>query len=210
MPKETFFNLPDEKRERITNESIKEFSNYNFDSASINRIIEGSGISKGSFYQYFEDKKDVYKYLMSVMVSKKLEFMSPVLSNPTSVDIFTLIRELYISGLAFGQAHPEFVDIGNKIMGDKTHPMFNEVIKDNLDQSITLFKGLIEKAKQEGHVRQNIDTDLAGYILTTLNVTVVDYYRQHSGESWDDDLMPFVDQLLEILKYGISTKEEKL
>lgn len=55
MPKQTFINLSKEKKENILNEAMLEFGHYGFDLASIQRIIEQSGISRGSFYQYFED-----------------------------------------------------------------------------------------------------------------------------------------------------------
>lgn len=65
MPKNTFFNLPEEKREKILQCSKAEFSKFNFYSASINRIIKAAGISRGSFYQYFEDKEDLFIYLLN-------------------------------------------------------------------------------------------------------------------------------------------------
>ena len=58
MPKETFFNLPEEKREAILDIVIKEFSDNDYKNVSVSRIVKRAGIAKGSFYQYFEDKKD--------------------------------------------------------------------------------------------------------------------------------------------------------
>ena len=49
MPKDTFFNLADEKRKKIINEALKEFEENDFESASINQIVIRSEISKGSF-----------------------------------------------------------------------------------------------------------------------------------------------------------------
>ena len=64
MPKKTFIQLPKQKRETITQVAIDEFANHGFDKASINRIVEGAHIAKGSFYQYFKDKKDLYIYFL--------------------------------------------------------------------------------------------------------------------------------------------------
>ena len=63
MPKETFFNLPEEKRERILMAVVKEISRVPIDKISINKIIHDAEISRGSFYQYFIDKDDVIKYV---------------------------------------------------------------------------------------------------------------------------------------------------
>ena len=53
MPKETFYRLPDEKRERIMAAAEREFLENSFEAASINRIIKEAAIPRGSFYQYF-------------------------------------------------------------------------------------------------------------------------------------------------------------
>ena len=74
MPKQTFLNLSHEKRQTIVNAAADEFSEYGFEAASINRIVANSGISKGSFYQYFEDKTDVFRHLVDVLANEKAIF----------------------------------------------------------------------------------------------------------------------------------------
>lgn len=44
MPKDTFFRLPDDKRNRILKGAKKEFYNCTFSEASINRIIKDAEI----------------------------------------------------------------------------------------------------------------------------------------------------------------------
>jgi AcrR family transcriptional regulator len=61
---ETFRRLPEEKRRRILEAAWAEFSTVSFSDASINQIIRRAGIPRGSFYQYFEDKDDLFVYLM--------------------------------------------------------------------------------------------------------------------------------------------------
>ena len=67
MPKQTFFNLPAEKRQRLLDAAQVEFRTYSFSEASISHIIERANISRGSFYQYFEDKADLYAYYGQMM-----------------------------------------------------------------------------------------------------------------------------------------------
>jgi AcrR family transcriptional regulator len=64
MPKPTFFNLSKEKQESLTNAAKKEFSRVPLYEASISNIIKDAGIPRGSFYQYFEDKDDVFFFLL--------------------------------------------------------------------------------------------------------------------------------------------------
>ena len=63
MPSDTFFRLPEEKRKRIIDAAWDEFTSVSFDQVSINRIVRAADIPRGSFYQYFEDKSDLFRYL---------------------------------------------------------------------------------------------------------------------------------------------------
>lgn len=64
MPTSTFFRLPEEKRQRLLDAAWEEFSRTSFPEASINQIIHNARIPRGSFYQYFEDKKELFWYLL--------------------------------------------------------------------------------------------------------------------------------------------------
>ena len=63
MVKKTFYNLPEEKRQRIIDAIMREFASYSFENISINRIIKDADIPRGSFYQYFDDKIDLVQVL---------------------------------------------------------------------------------------------------------------------------------------------------
>ncbi len=69
MPTETFFHLPAEKQKRIMNAAKKEFSRLPLKDASIATIIKDAGIPRGSFYQYFENKEDLYYYYFHTLKS---------------------------------------------------------------------------------------------------------------------------------------------
>ena len=64
MPTSTFFRLPEEKRQRLLDAAWEEFTRSRYTSASINRIIHDAHIPRGSFYQYFVDKDDLFYYLL--------------------------------------------------------------------------------------------------------------------------------------------------
>ena len=87
MPKETFFNLKLDKREKIETALVNEFSRTTFEKASISNIIEEAQIPRGSFYQYFEDKEDAVKYIMQKYTKLEKEKMYNLLIE-TKGDIF--------------------------------------------------------------------------------------------------------------------------
>lgn len=89
MPKKTFFNLADEKKEKIIECSKREFAQYSFYDASINRIIKEAGIPRGSFYQYFENKEDLFVYILDGYSSLIIEEVLKKLESK-KCDLFDL------------------------------------------------------------------------------------------------------------------------
>ena len=65
MPTNTFFNLPAEKKHKILKAANKEFARVPLEQASIKNIVEDAEIARGSFYQYFENKQDLFDYIMT-------------------------------------------------------------------------------------------------------------------------------------------------
>lgn len=64
MAKQTFLNLPEEKRMKIFNSLKKEFSRVALKDALVSNIVKDAEIPRGSFYQYFEDIDDSYYYVI--------------------------------------------------------------------------------------------------------------------------------------------------
>ncbi|MDQ0974837.1 AcrR family transcriptional regulator [Neobacillus niacini] len=70
MPKQTYFHLSKEKQETLIAAAKKEFSRVPLHEASVANIIKSAGIPRGSFYQYFEDKEDLFYYLLNQLAEK--------------------------------------------------------------------------------------------------------------------------------------------
>lgn len=88
MPKETFFNLSQEKRNKITELALEEFALHDYRTASLSRIVEKAGISKGSMYQYFDDKKELYLYLVKLAADIKFKTIDRHISSSEVSDFF--------------------------------------------------------------------------------------------------------------------------
>lgn len=96
VPKLTFFNLPEDKKQTLIDAAKKEFSSAPLFDASISNIIKSAGISRGSFYQYFEDKEDAFFFLLGEFAKeKKAAFLSMLEKHEgdlfqTFIDFFEL------------------------------------------------------------------------------------------------------------------------
>lgn len=90
MPLSTFFNLTNEKKERVFLAGLKEFSRVPLEEVSVKNIVNTANIPRGSFYQYFEDKEDFLRYLINVARQKR--GAKSLLANKEKIEsIFKLI-----------------------------------------------------------------------------------------------------------------------
>lgn len=216
MPKDTFLNLPEQKRHLIENAAINEFAAWGFDNASINRIVAQCQIAKGSFYQYFEDKKDLFKHLIARFSEKKFEYISPVLLNPKAHDFFTLLAEMYRSGLAFAKENPKAALIGNQVYKNRDHSVYKEIFSDGNDVAKQFFENLLNTAISNGEVRSDINMRFITHLLISMNTSIFEYYFEEvKGNSFDfaeinDDIMDTVNMTLDFIKNGLTVSRPVL
>lgn len=94
MPSEAFFKLDEEKRKKILCAIKEEFEESGFDKASVNKIVENAGISKGSFWFYFENKREAINYIIETYV--EIEEKEAIrLLQENNGDIFDTYIKLY-------------------------------------------------------------------------------------------------------------------
>lgn len=81
MPNKLFYELDEEKRARIINVLLKEFAQYSFNESSTNRIVKNAGIGKGSLFKYFQDKKEIYFYILDYIMAELTGTLEAEIAN---------------------------------------------------------------------------------------------------------------------------------
>lgn len=94
MPSSTFFHLPDEKREKLLRVARREFARVSYSDASINKMIQAAEIPRGSFYVYFQDKEDLFLYLMEEYSKQVTQLLQRVLQEKEG-DVFAAFLALF-------------------------------------------------------------------------------------------------------------------
>lgn len=206
MPKSTFLNLSDEKKDKIIEVTIDEFVEYSYYKASITRIVNKAGIAKGSFYQYFKDKKDLYKYIIHIGVEKKFEYLRNVLNNMDSMDFFEVVRELYVSGIKFSIDNPKLGAIGDRFIELKDEELKKEIYGENEFKSNTFFEKLLREGIEKNEIKEDINVELVSVMLTSLSISVGEYFIKEVRENDDMELIRLVDDMISVFKDGIEKK----
>ncbi len=115
MPKPTFSIISDEKRNRIYDAAAQEFAREGFEKANIKSISDRAGISKGSLYDYFENKEDLYLAVCTHGIAKSRENIDSIIDDRK--DFFTQIHDIFSRGIDFIIAHPHYAQLYVNIAG---------------------------------------------------------------------------------------------
>ncbi len=215
MPKQTFFNLPQEKRETILNAAVEEFAEYGLENASTNRIVKNSGIAKGSFYQYFEDKQDVFAYMLSVIEQQETEFFKGKHPPDQNMDTFHYFRWMVKMGMEYGLSHPRLIQAAWRVLlGEGLYYGKNFIeYRQKTTQALTV---MIKQAIERGEVDPSVDVELAVMIMETWSNAITTYMltegvKQKDMLKWmrSRKTQETIDKLLYVMEYGLRKTESE-
>ena len=168
MPKETFFKIAPDKRERILHEAARLFAQRGFNQTDVAELASRAGVAKGSIYNYFENKEDLYLYICrdGIDRSRKAVYgdMDP------SWDIYRQVDHIFTQGMQFVQSHPEYLilyaNISSAGMERFSEQMSLEVEKFTADH----LKRVLRRDMEEGLVRNDVDVNLAAFLINSLYI----------------------------------------
>ena len=216
MPKATFFNLPAEKRTLIIELAIEEFAEHDYAQASISRLVERAGIAKGSIYQYFEDKRDLFMYLVDLVGQEKMATLAEHPPPNPEMGIFDYIHWLFEAGLKFQLTHPQLVKVGYRALFSGSMPFRSESLERMKAAGDAFYHRLVEQGIRQGDIDPDIDKDMAVFVLSTwlnefgnhiLGKLAIDPHQLIAGEldtAHHQHILDDVDHIMEILRFGLA------
>lgn len=210
--------MPEKKRNKLTEIAISEFATYDYTNASISRIVAEAKIAKGSFYQYFQDKKDLYLHLVELASQERIAFLRSTDPPEPQKGFFRYLRWLLGASAQFDLAHPKISRIINgAIYGNL--PFRDEAIKRTKEISLDYIKQLVSQGINRGDINADISPDLAAYVVSTLlgndlgnfilDQMNIDPQKLASAEALNPDMQlidKVFDDLIKVLEAGMSSK----
>lgn len=206
MPKSTFFNLPKEKMDRIIEIAVKEFKEYSYENASINRIVENAEISKGSFYQYFEDKKDLYKYILEKLEENRSKCLLDSIKERSYFSFLDSLKNLFLAEAEFAIECPEHSIILLDFMKNSNISFKKEILENGLCTD-RIFEELLIEGVDNKDLDEDIDIELNVFFLASINASVLEYHIYRANFDCKKTAK-YVDNIIKFLKNGVKLKKK--
>lgn len=177
MPKRTFLNLAEEKREQFMQQCMIEFSSHEYDKASVSAIVRELGIAKGSVYQYFENKKALWLYLRQQAEQKRLSYLKEVYRSefPDFYGYFAAIQQKQIVFTKNNQSVSKFLFRATLL---ETSEELTAEVRAWKQQQLQYFEKLVEAEKLMGSLDAGLRTKTVALFLQSVSFTLREYLHE--------------------------------
>ncbi|MEG6567029.1 TetR/AcrR family transcriptional regulator [Thermoanaerobacterium saccharolyticum] len=207
---ETFENLSDEKRNRIIEASLREFSEKGYMRASTNEIVKNAGISKGLLFHYFKSKKNLFIYLFDRIVEEFVAAFYEFIDDSPS-DIFERLMNWTIIKFKLYFKKPVEYRFLTVSIYDSPEEIKDDILKRYERISSEIMKKFMENLDLSSF-RKDVDIDRAlSFIMTSIEAIGNKYLEmyKHDVDKLVADKDKIIDDLkscINMLKYGIYEK----
>lgn len=212
LPSKTFFNLPEERQEEIIQVAIKEFANQDFESSSLNRIINELKIAKGSFYRYFNNKTDLYIFLIDYTLNKQLTYVTDFNPEEEQLDAITLSKKIVLHVLQFDFMYYNYASF---LFYARKNSQFKSYLTMNRKEFIDMLDILQDKKL----IRMDLDKNimifyifrnmvlLRDFIIEKLNIPETEFFKGYAAyKKYEKSINEITEEYCDLLINGIKQR----
>lgn len=210
MPKETFLKLPEDKRERVMRASISEFINHGFEKGNVGDIAKKAGVAKGSMYQYFENKKELFLYCVKWSMEFFLKKYAGKLIPDENMDIFQFFYQNSKDIMEQIKQERDIVIFIQDVFLGRYQNLTGESLAYMNRMSEEHVLKLIRAGKKNGTIRNDIDDYILILYLTGVTYKIKEYIMNKARNAGEDIIDEEYERyeheltaMLELLKNGM-------
>lgn len=171
-----FKNLPAEKQEKVFQAAVSEFASKGYKNASMNSLVKTAGISKGSLFQYFRTKQDLFDGIVEMAAGRVKQYLKQVRDETAEMGFFQRLDQLLRAGFAFIDRHPLLARVYFHLLQSGESPFGSDRILSLHRQGDEFLADLISQAVERGELRQDLDTERTAFLLKALLETLLRAY----------------------------------
>jgi AcrR family transcriptional regulator len=169
VPTDTWYRLPQARRDAVLAAAEAEFAANGFSRGSLNVIAREAGVAKGSLFQYFDDKVDLFAHLCDRAVERIGEAMGDrVDSLDWTAGFFPACSELLSTWVDYFVAHPVDRTLSTAVFLEpdpEARSAARAIIDDHL---LGFLRPILADAQRDGWLRA--DADLEAFMALLLLV----------------------------------------
>jgi AcrR family transcriptional regulator len=160
-----FANLDLDTRHRILETAAVEFAAHGYHGVSLNRLIDRLGLSKGSFYYYFDDKADLFTTVADLAWAMVLPAERLELGDYDAETFWPALETLMREARGRVRANPWLVGFTRLIYDPPDVAEVREALAGKFARARQWQAELIRRGQELGAVRGDLPVELLQAIL---------------------------------------------
>ncbi|MGE3288150.1 MAG: TetR/AcrR family transcriptional regulator [Pseudonocardia sp.] len=167
MARSRFSRLDPEQQQAILRAALDEFAAHGFRDASLNRVIDAAGVSKGSMYYYFDSKADLYAHVTRVELGRLFDELGPFPVPATDPDGFwSTLQGYYLDLVTALTASPQLLALIRGWLAASADPALQQAQRE-MERTVLPW---LERALATGQRIGAVRTDLPPGLLLAVVV----------------------------------------
>lgn len=192
--------------------AISEFLKHGYEKANVGVIARQAGVAKGSIYQYFDNKKELFLYAvnwsMNLIMNKYQN--NAVLKN---IDIFTYFYEAAAPLFKMLREEKEPAVFVQEVFLGRYASVKDESMNAMLKVADDYVLRLVRQGKENGTVRKDIDDGTLVMFMTAVSMKLKENLLNKAKSAGDDIIdggyekyMGYIKDMMELLKNGMGDR----
>lgn len=193
-----------EKHTLIVNAAAALFAKYGYKKTTVDEIVAEAGISKGLFYHYYQNKKQVYLYIYDTYTAALSESVGKEVDT-SNTDFFDRLKQISRLRIAFIN---QFPDLWNFLYSAyyEQHPDVAFEIKDKNKELLQKSYAGVAVNIDWSKLKEGVSPNTAIAAVTWLAEGFVREVNSH-GLVFDEKIYSEFDKYIELLRTGIYNPE---
>lgn len=187
MPRSRFHQLPPDRRAALIEAAARQFASSGFAGASLNRILEEVGLSKGVAYYYFEDKADLFATVVEHAWSEGLPELD--LDALDQASFWPAMEALYLAQQRAFAGRPWLGQVVRAVPGALDDPGAGPGLALRFAPMMAGLTALLDRARALGVIRQDLPEDLVIAMVRGLDDAADRWLSEHPKAAGDDRLL---------------------
>ncbi|MEE8341454.1 MAG: TetR/AcrR family transcriptional regulator, partial [Candidatus Neomarinimicrobiota bacterium] len=203
----TFTQLADSKQKSIIDASVYEFANNGFKNASVNKIVEKAGISKGSLFNYFKSKNLLFDHIYQIALREVKIYLAEVRDESENDDFFIRFGKIINSGIMFISKHPRLARIYFRLLNSDDSPYGKEIIKKLHGEAIKYLTDFVETGIERNELRSELSLNTVAFLMESiLNRILQVHYLEifDTKPELSKNNNNWINEIVNTLKMGLS------
>lgn len=171
MPKKTLFRIAPEKRERLLRQAALIFAERGLNQTDMAELASRAGIAKGSLYNYFESKEELYLYVCRDGLERSRQAIFGTMDP--AWDACRQVDHIFRQGARFVQSYPEYLLLYTNVASAGMERFSEQISRDVEHHTADHLKQVLQRDAAAGILRADLDVNLAAFVINSLYIVFV-------------------------------------